>query len=93
MKIRSLLLALACAGLSALAHADQRPDGPPAGNGPRHEIPAEAYKSCKGKREGQLVSVKHDGHEMKGVCKKMQDGRLAMVPDGRPERDGEPPRH
>ncbi|RFP16782.1 hypothetical protein D0T25_17545 [Duganella sp. BJB488] len=80
---RSLLLAMlagAAAGASA-QNANQPPPPPDGKRGP----PQEAIDACKGKAEGVKVTFKgRRGEDVKGVCKKMREGVVAVPEGGMP---------
>ncbi|MYM86600.1 hypothetical protein GTP91_05325 [Rugamonas sp. FT82W] len=80
---RSLVLAmLAGAAVSASAQNANQPPPPPDGKrGP----PQEAIDACKGKAEGAKVTFKgRRGEDVKGVCKKMREGVVAVPEGGMP---------
>ena len=80
---RSMLLAvLAGAAMSASAQNANQPPPPPDGKrGP----PQEAIDACKGKAEGVKVTFKgRRGEDVKGVCKKMREGVVAVPEGGMP---------
>ena len=80
---RSLMLALlAGAALSAAAQNANQPPPPPDG---RRGPPQEAIDACKGKAEGAKVTFKgRRGEDVKGVCKKMREGVVAVPEGGMP---------
>lgn len=80
---RSLALAmLAGAALSAAAQNGNQPPPPPDG---RRGPPQEAIDACKGKAEGVKVTFKgRRGEDVKGVCKKMREGVVAVPEGGMP---------
>lgn len=80
---RSLLLALlAGAALNAAAQNANQPPPPPDG---RRGPPQEAIDACKGKAEGAKVTFKgRRGEDVKGMCKKMREGVVAVPEGGMP---------
>lgn len=78
MQLRSILLALACAGLTSLAHAADHADH----NAPTP--PAEAFTACAGKAEGASVTLTTPkGDSISATCTAI-GGKLAARPDQRP---------
>lgn len=80
---RGLLLAmLAGAAASAAAQNGNQPPPPPDG---RRGPPQEAIDACKGKAEGVKVTFKgRRGEDVKGVCRKMREGVVAVPEGGKP---------
>lgn len=91
---RPLLNYIAMAFLATAAAASAPAFSQPQGHPGRHAPPPEAYAACKGKAEGDSVTLTMpDGKSLTGTCRTM-DGTLVAMPargPGGPDGAGGPP--
>lgn len=82
--LNHIAMAVVATAAAATAPAFSQPQGHPA----RHAPPPEAYAACKGKTEGDSVTLTlPDGKSLTGTCRTM-DGTLVAMPAGRPGGPG-----
>ncbi|MCU6496281.1 hypothetical protein LPN04_00580 [Rugamonas sp. A1-17] len=81
---RSLVLAM-LAGAAVSASAQNANQPPPPQHDGKRGPPQEAIDACKGKAEGVKVTFKgRRGEDVKGVCKRMREGVVAVPEGGMP---------
>jgi hypothetical protein len=85
----SIPLAALVLGTLALLGCDKKAPGgepPPGGSAPPHEIPAEAYTVCDGKKADDACTVKMGEREQAGKCAAAPEGASDTRLSCRPER-------
>ncbi|MBB4010981.1 hypothetical protein [Niveibacterium umoris] len=89
MRLEYPFLTIATALVTTTAFAQSTPT-PPAGEGPRHDPPPQAYTDCQGKKEGATVQHTTPEGVVPAVCVNSPKGLVARPSRPRPQ-DGASP--